>query len=156
MTLRKPRKRRPLHRSSTSWIRKSTRFAIYARDGFDCLVCRNVFPLAYDGRDLTLDHLIPRTHGGTDHPTNLITACHQCNSVRQHKPLSPAQLTQLQARAARPLNRALGLVYAKLYLVCRDASTPHPFTQRVIVPHPFDAFHLYQEQLPWEEPTAAG
>lgn len=31
---------------------------------------------------MTLDHLVPRALGGTDHVRNLKAACHQCNWTR--------------------------------------------------------------------------
>ena len=120
----------PLRRSSTSWIRKSTRFAIYARDGFDCFFCRGLFPLAEDGHQLTLDHIVPRSAGGTDDPTNLITTCHDCNSLRQHAELPAARRKKAETQAQRPLNRALGLLYARLYLACRGQQ--HPLTLRIV------------------------
>jgi hypothetical protein len=40
--------------------------------------------MAYDG-DLTIDHLIPRSQGGTNKPSNLATACRSCNSSLRGK-----------------------------------------------------------------------
>jgi hypothetical protein len=142
-----PRGRRkpdPERRSSTSWIRKSTRFAIYARDGFDCLMCYRVFPLAYDGAGLTLDHIVPRFIGGSDAPQNLVTACHRCNSERQHLELPARQRARLQALAVRPLNRELGRHYALLYRACRDQDVAHPLTGRkIVLPSRYDDMQEY-------------
>lgn len=70
---------------SGHWISKHARLAIYIRDGFQCAYCgtnlKNARPF-----DITLDHLLPRVTGGSDKPTNLITACRSCNSARQDKP----------------------------------------------------------------------
>lgn len=33
-------------------------------------------------RRITREHLIPRTHGGTDDPDNVVGACSRCNSQR--------------------------------------------------------------------------
>jgi len=126
------RKPSPSRRSSTSWIRKSTRFAIYARDNFDCWHCRQVFPPAEDGQGLTLDHITPRHQGGTDAPENLITACHGCNSTRQHAPLDAATERRLRQQASVTLNRELGRLYARLYVATRDAT--HPLTRREQIP----------------------
>lgn len=67
------------------WIRAEKRLAIYIRDGFACAYCgrdlRNAAPA-----DVTLDHLLPRSAGGTNDATNLVTACRSCNSSRQDKP----------------------------------------------------------------------
>ena len=132
----------PFRRSSTSWIRKSTRFAIYARDGFDCVFCHLVFPLGYDGAGLTLDHIVPRDKGGSDAPENLATACHDCNSRRQHRELSRQELADVRAAIDYPLNRELGLHYARLYTTCRNLELPHPLTSRV---PPKVLFHPYAQ-----------
>jgi hypothetical protein len=59
----------------SNWIRKSKRLRIYARDGWRCWCCGT------DAREeLTLDHIVARARGGTNHETNLITACYSCNT----------------------------------------------------------------------------
>lgn len=62
-----------------NWCRQTTRLAIYLRDGLACAYCG---ASAEDGAHLTLDHVKPHAKGGTNHPTNLITCCHSCNSSR--------------------------------------------------------------------------
>lgn len=49
------------------------------RDNYTCQYCgdRNVH--------MTLDHVIPRTHGGTDSWDNLVCACDKCNSRKGDK-----------------------------------------------------------------------
>ena len=64
------------------WITDKRRKAIYGRDGFACVYC------GHDERKkLTLDHLTPRSLGGTHASTNLVTACIGCNSRRRHSTL---------------------------------------------------------------------
>lgn len=58
---------------------------IYARDGYRCHLCRK--PMAMDQRvphplAPTLDHLVPRVHGGTNDPANLASAHFLCNSIK--------------------------------------------------------------------------
>ena len=65
----------------SKWCRPSTRLAIYARDGWRCVYCRRGAEQASVG--LTLDHLVPCMIGGSNEATNLVTACHSCNSRRQ-------------------------------------------------------------------------
>ena len=43
-----------------------------------CNGCRIVFPF----RNFTVDHIIPRSRGGTDHPDNLQLLCAACNSLK--------------------------------------------------------------------------
>lgn len=62
-----------------NWIRKEKRLAIYLRDGLACCYCGAAVE---DGAKLTLDHIKPHDHGGSNEPSNLVTACHRCNSAR--------------------------------------------------------------------------
>lgn len=63
---------------TSSWITKKRRAAIYARDGRCCVYCTR------GDRGLTLDHLRPRSKGGSHASGNLVTACSTCNSLRRH------------------------------------------------------------------------
>lgn len=64
---------------SSKWIRRSTRLAIYLRDNYTCMRC-GAFEL-----EPTLDHIVPRSKGGSHKHTNLITCCRVCNSTRQDR-----------------------------------------------------------------------
>jgi len=65
---------------SSSWIRKEKRARVYERDRWICVYCtRGHYP-----RDLTLDHVVPRSKGGTNDVSNLVTACRSCNSSLQN------------------------------------------------------------------------
>ena len=70
---------------SSNWISKTTRQAIYERDARTCVYCGTTEEYAV----LSLDHIAPRSTGGhlTD-PTNLVTSCCKCNSIRGTKSLS--------------------------------------------------------------------
>ncbi len=48
---------------------------IFKRDGFECQYCGSV-------RDLTIDHVIPKSKGGESSWKNLVTACKTCNSTK--------------------------------------------------------------------------
>ncbi len=50
-----------------------TRQNIFKRDNFNCQYCGT-------SRDLTLDHVIPKSKGGRSSWDNLITACRRCNT----------------------------------------------------------------------------
>jgi hypothetical protein len=61
--------------------------AIYVRDGFACAYCGR--GVEEEGVVLTLDHLEPYSKGGAlIDPTNLITACRNCNSSRGDQPFT--------------------------------------------------------------------
>ena len=44
---------------------------------------------AYCGSDehLTIDHVVPRSKGGTDFTRNVVCACHECNQNKAHTPM---------------------------------------------------------------------
>jgi 5-methylcytosine-specific restriction endonuclease McrA len=54
---------------------KLTRRNIFARDRNRCQYCGKRFPTS----ELTLDHVVPRSRGGTMTWQNLVCACVQCN-----------------------------------------------------------------------------
>ncbi len=54
---------------------KFTRRNIYIRDKYRCQYCGRVF----EPKDLTYDHVIPRSRGGKTTWTNVVTCCHSCN-----------------------------------------------------------------------------
>lgn len=68
------------------WIRDEKRLAIYLRDGLRCAYCGAT--LESGASCLSLDHITPRSKGGSNDATNLVTACKMCNSVRGDRPLS--------------------------------------------------------------------
>lgn len=75
-----------MSRSSTSWIAKKRREAIYARDNYSCSYCG--VDLNLQGGVLTLDHVKPREKGGRDWNNNLVTSCLSCNSTKKNMSLN--------------------------------------------------------------------
>lgn len=61
--------------NGSKWIRPAKRRRIYARDDNCCVYCGSAEPL-------TLDHVVPRAAGGCNDPSNLLTACRECNTTR--------------------------------------------------------------------------
>ena len=63
---------------------------LYARDGYKCWLCgkftkkKRMAPK----RRRSLDHVVPKSHGGPTTPDNLITCCRQCNMFRGHSRVS--------------------------------------------------------------------
>lgn len=49
-----------------------------------CYYCGRVVSL----RGSTLDHVTPRSRGGTDSPGNLVLCCKGCNTVKADRPLA--------------------------------------------------------------------
>lgn len=67
------------HQPTGEWCRKDLRLALYLRDGLACVWCSGSVE---DGVKLCLDHVIPRSEGGSNAPSNLVCACGRCNSSR--------------------------------------------------------------------------
>lgn len=84
------------HHNGSKWIWPRTRQRIYARDGRACVHCGST-------EDLTLDHIRPVSRGGSHRPTNLVTACRVCNTLRGADTLPPADAKRLKLLAKEPL-----------------------------------------------------
>ena len=52
-----------------------TRFNIFRRDGYKCIYCGS-------DKNLTLDHVIPKSRGGKNNWKNLATCCRKCNRLK--------------------------------------------------------------------------
>lgn len=112
MTCTERKKARSNHQATGCWIRADKRLAIYLRDNFQCVYCLAKLNDA-DPRDITLDHLKTKSDGGSNHESNLITACRSCNCARQDKPL--ARFCGPETRKAIKRNTARKLApYRKL------------------------------------------
>lgn len=74
----RPRRSRysPAGRHGGKWLHPATRWAVYLRDGFRCLYCFEP--------GTTIDHVRPVHKGGSNHPSNLVTACRSCNSAKRN------------------------------------------------------------------------
>ena len=96
--------------ASGQWCRSDLRLALYLRDRFACLYCGRDLSDAAPA-DITLDHLLPRSAGGSNEATNLVTACRSCNSARGAKPwldyATGGAHDRIEQQRHRPLNRKL-------------------------------------------------
>jgi 5-methylcytosine-specific restriction endonuclease McrA len=73
--------------------RKITRRAVFARDRWTCQYCG-----AERGK-LTVDHVIPRSKGGTSQWDNIVTCCAPCN--RRKGDRLPVQANMIPTRAPK-------------------------------------------------------
>ncbi len=55
-----------------------TRFNVFLRDSWQCQYCEGKFKT----KELTFDHVIPRSRGGRTAWTNIVTACRECNTAK--------------------------------------------------------------------------
>ncbi|MBF6613963.1 MAG: HNH endonuclease [Chloroflexi bacterium] len=72
--------RRPRPRARLS------RREVFIRDGYTCQYC------GVRTRDLTLDHVIPRSKGGPHTWDNLVSACRNCNHRKGGKSVAEARM----------------------------------------------------------------
>lgn len=72
-----------------------TRREVFLRDNFTCQYC------GVRGKDLTIDHVIPRHRGGKHTWDNLVSACRACNHRKGGKTLEEAKMT-LRRPPAQP------------------------------------------------------
>jgi len=58
-----------------------TNRALFRRDRHLCMYCALKFP----ERELTRDHIVPRSRGGRDQWTNVVSACKRCNQRKGNR-----------------------------------------------------------------------
>jgi 5-methylcytosine-specific restriction endonuclease McrA len=81
--LRRWWRRRQLPPESANW--RTKRLAILIRDDYTCRYCKRRFEnvAGPNGKSpLHVDHVVPKSRGGTDSYDNLVTACETCNLVK--------------------------------------------------------------------------
>ena len=85
--------------------RTNLRAAVLQRDGNKCVYCNR----SGKRQHLELDHVVPRSNGGTDRYDNLVAACRPCNQKRGNQPVEqwlkhrPKKLADVQARLGMEL-----------------------------------------------------
>ena len=70
---------------------KLTRREVFIRDGYTCQYCGR------QAGDLTIDHVVPKSKGGTHAWDNLVSACKPCNHRKGGKSLGEARMTLRKA-----------------------------------------------------------
>lgn len=112
---------RSVNRSS-KWITLEKRAAIYIRDEWRCVYCdreahgaafRSHKTAIYPG--LNLDHVIPRSRGGTNDAGNVVTACEDCNRRKSDRTLDEwiAQPSLYESRRLRGVRERVASALAK-------------------------------------------
>jgi len=93
-----------------SKVVKFNRRNIFARDDNRCQYCGHRFPTS----ELSLDHVVPRSQGGTSSWTNIVCSCTRCNARKGgrlpreanmsliRKPIRPKSSPILQLRSVNP------------------------------------------------------
>ena len=65
---------------------RNIRETLYGKQAGNCNLCRVHFEL----RNMTVDHIIPRAHGGPDDDANLQLLCQACNSLKGTRTMTEA------------------------------------------------------------------
>jgi 5-methylcytosine-specific restriction endonuclease McrA len=108
----------------SKWIRPEKRLAIYLRDDMCCAYCgtnlKNAKP-----EEIGLDHLVCSSEGGSNEPSNLVTACRKCNSSRGVQPWREFATGGAVARIKNIVRRKLNVELAKAIIAGEtgDATT---------------------------------
>lgn len=84
-------------------LNPAVRFRILARDDFTCQYCGRRAPTVV----LEVDHVQPRSNGGSNAWTNLVTACQDCNRGKSDALLTPAQVQAFTRGAPAPEPRRM-------------------------------------------------
>ncbi len=63
---------------------RKVRLNILAKSGFKCVYCG----VGLDVRTMTVDHVVPKSKGGSNRPANKVAACEKCNQLKGDKSVS--------------------------------------------------------------------
>ncbi len=69
-----------LHTANSSEAKRLWRQKIKEEWGWECAYCGS-------NHKLTIDHIVPKAHGGTDFTKNCLCACHKCNQDKAYSPV---------------------------------------------------------------------
>ena len=72
---------------TSSEAKRKWRQSIKEHWDYECAYCGET-------KNLTLDHITPRSKGGTDRVTNIVCACKECNTSKGHQMWSDWYLNQ--------------------------------------------------------------
>jgi ATP adenylyltransferase len=68
-------------KASAGYISGTLRYEVLKRARFRCELCG----VSADVRALEVDHIVPRSRGGTDDPDNLQALCYRCNAMKRDR-----------------------------------------------------------------------
>ena len=68
-----------LQTTSPAEAKRLWRRKIKEKWDYECAYCGS-------GKNLTMDHVVPRSKGGVDFTKNVVCCCHDCNQSKSHTP----------------------------------------------------------------------
>ncbi|MEU9578822.1 HNH endonuclease [Streptomyces chilikensis] len=92
-------------------VSKRLRYEVLRRDNHTCRYCGAAAPDV----KLTVDHVVPQALGGSDEPSNLVTACEACNSGKTSVPADApivASVADDALRWAEAMKKAAEMAHA--------------------------------------------
>ncbi|MBF4468827.1 MAG: HNH endonuclease [Methanobrevibacter arboriphilus] len=79
---------------NTKPVPNSVRKAVFERDNYTCQCCNTK-------KDLTIDHIVPRSKGGSNDETNLQTLCKSCNLAKADLYVNYRNISPLMVKEAK-------------------------------------------------------
>lgn len=80
---------------------ENVKMYVRARDNYTCQYCGEKYPDI-----LEVDHVIPKSRGGTDRADNLVAACHKCNQKKGNMTAEEFGYPEVQRRVKKSLRAA--------------------------------------------------
>lgn len=74
---------------------KYCRKNVYKRDKYRCRYCNKFLK---NSNEITIDHMVPKSKGGTDSWENTVTSCMKCNHKKKNRTPEEAGMTLLPGR----------------------------------------------------------
>ena len=77
----------PIYQKREGKRSKNIKSTLYGKQGGFCNICE----VHFLDVNLTIDHIVPRKHGGLDDDENLQLLCQRCNSIKGTKTMQEAK-----------------------------------------------------------------
>lgn len=100
---------------------------VFHRDGYTCRYCGDKMAERYE-----MDHIVPRSHGGSDRVSNLVVSCRKCNMAKGNQTMDeflagqPARLAAIRRVQRAPLADAsqMNIIVPALIRAIEDVGLP--------------------------------
>ena len=79
------------HKTPFDWVPAVSKELLFGRDRYTCAYCGHTFK----EKDLTMEHITPKSKGGKDSWMNLVAACRSCNGRKEDRTPEEARMPLL-------------------------------------------------------------